>query len=79
VLFLGGWGKGKTLLSGEIFDPEGECFLQLGSSLRFERRLHTATLLPDERVLIAGGASDIEVLDSAELLKIPPRGSGCKK
>jgi hypothetical protein len=47
--------------------------------MRYERRLHTATPLPGGRVLIAGGASDIDVLASAEIFKAPPRGEGCGK
>ena len=51
--------------------PSG-VFYPLGASLRFERRLHSATLIDKTRVLIAGGASDTEVLASAEILNIPP-------
>ncbi|HBK79703.1 MAG TPA: kelch domain-containing protein, partial [Nitrospinae bacterium] len=79
VLLIGGWGAGKSLASGEIFDPLGECFIPLASPMRYERRLHTATLLDAGHVLIAGGASDQEVLATAEIFKIPPRGKGCKK
>lgn len=81
VVLLGGWGggEGRTLDDGEVFDPEGACFAPLSVPLRARRRLHTATLLEGGGVLAAGGASDDEVLATAEILRVPPRkpGGGC--
>jgi len=81
VVLLGGWGggEGKTLDDGEVFDPEGACFAPLPVHLRAKRRLHTATLLEGGAILIAGGASDDEVLATAEILRVPPRkpDGGC--
>ena len=79
VLILGGWGKGNTLASGEMYDPALKCFVPLASSLRYERRLHTATLLDGGKVLIAGGASDKAVLAAAEIFNIPPREKSSAK
>ncbi len=78
VVLLGGWGgeEGHTLSDAEVFDPKRRCFRRLGAEMRSPRRLHTATALGDGRVLVVGGASDQEVLASAEILEIPPAG-GC--
>ena len=51
---------GMTLLkSVEIFDPATGVFSQ-GQSLNFSRAFHSATLLKDDRVLIAGGVGWIQ-------------------
>jgi len=79
VVLIGGWGgEGRTLGSAEVFEPEKGCFWLVGVEMKFPRRLHTATSLGGGRVLIAGGATDSEVLKSAEILTIPQDGkSGC--
>lgn len=79
VVLIGGWGgEGRTLGSAEVFEPEKGCFWAVGVEMKFPRRLHTATSLGGGRVLIAGGATDNEVLDSAEILTIPREGkNGC--
>ena len=72
VVLVGGWGgEGRTLGSAEVFEPEKGCFWLVGVEMKFPRRLHTATSLGGGRVLIAGGATDNEVLNSAEILTIP--------
>lgn len=78
VVLLGGWGggEGKTLDDGEIFDPQGSCFAALPFHMKAKRRLHTAALVRDGSILAAGGASDDDVLPSAELLRVPPRKPG---
>lgn len=59
VLVVGGeggcvWGTCATIGTAELFDPDGGRFGQTGSP-RYARAYATATLLPDGRVLLAGG------------------------
>ena len=69
VLITGGGGDndggGSSIVSAEIFDGASPRFRPTGS-MHFARIQHTATLLPDGRVLIAGGRGS-EVNVSAEL------------
>jgi hypothetical protein len=94
VLIVGGMGGRTTsslpqrsaapLASAELYDPSTGSFSQAGS-LATARMGHTATLLPDGRVLIAGGvgagSADAQLaLASAELYdpatgKFNPTGS----
>ena len=76
VLIVGGQygvyspGKGRVepvrTNSAELYDPATETFTPTGS-LAATRLDHTATLLPDGKVLIAGGRADILPSTSAEL------------
>src|SRR5204862_5876960 len=54
------------LASAEIFDPRSGTWRRTGS-LNDARYQHTATLLQDGRVLVAGGGGTAGVLSSAEL------------
>lgn len=59
VLLTGGGEGGcsqPTLDSAELYDPRSRSFVAVGRMTR-SRSLHTATLLNDGRVLIAGGMS----------------------
>ena len=70
-LIVGGYDGGGNsdvgaLPSGELYDP-GTGLISASPSMAVARYSHTATLLPDGRVLIAGGYGKAGILASAEL------------
>src|SRR6266481_1483472 len=69
VLVAGGTGASGLLTSAEIFDPSNPAagFRTLSASMGAARARHTATVLNDGKVLIAGGddAGTAEILDPA--------------
>lgn len=69
VLLVGGYEEGfaQTLNSAEIFDPDDETFSLVDDRMEIGRALHTATPLPDGRVLIAGGSDGVNALDTLEV------------
>jgi Galactose oxidase, central domain len=76
VLIAGGYGEKETLASTELYDPAYNCFAGQGGCpdktvpppMNVARADATATLLPNGKVLIAGGYnSDSGYLKSAEL------------
>lgn len=56
----------EFLSSAEIYDPEADAFLSTGS-MTAARANHTATLLPNGKVLIVGGWNGTSILASAEI------------
>jgi hypothetical protein len=71
VLVTGGRGASgdisQILNTAEIYDPLSGTFRLTGSNMQVAREQHTATLLPDGRVLIAGGENSGVFLSSAEI------------
>ena len=69
VLIVGGAASATTaqhLSEAELFDPASGAFIQTGS-MRTGRAGQTSTLLPDGRVLIAGGSDGASPVSTAEL------------
>ena len=72
VLITGGFKKGPDghsqiySLTAELFDPTSGSFLRTGD-MNVRRAGHTATLLPNGRVLIAGGFTENGLTASAEV------------
>src|SRR5205085_2804228 len=67
VLAAGGGDGGSIHASAELYDPASGTWSATGS-LVFARFAHTATLLPNSKVLVAGGEGPFQsVLASAEL------------
>jgi len=68
VLLAGGAGSFIFRASAELYDPNSTCWTATGN-MNGVRYRHTATLLPDGKVLVAGGSGGGggEELASAEL------------
>lgn len=71
VLLTGGWGPGGDvvglLANAELWDPASGEFRLLAATMANSRGGHTATVLGDGRVLIAGGFSGSPAYRYAEL------------
>src|ERR1041385_3788478 len=80
VLVIGGnsdrsFGAGTYPAGAEIYDPATNTWASAGS-MSTGRNAATATLLPDARVLVAGGSNSAGFLASAEIFDSgPPQGS----
>ena len=70
MLVVGGFGgtPSANLASAELYDPVANSWSPAGT-LTTPRRSHTATLLPNGKVLVAGGVGGVpeDYLKSAEL------------
>jgi hypothetical protein len=55
ILAAGGFGTNGPVLTAELYDPATGTWAPTGS-LNVPRGFHTATLLPDSTVLVAGGS-----------------------
>ena len=69
--FTGDQGSGQSIAATEVYDPTTDTWTTVGS-LTKARHGHTATLLPDGRVLVTGGESRgangaTELTSSAEI------------
>ncbi len=58
MLVAGGEGQSSTLRSCELYDPATGEWTETGALHKY-REDHRATLLPDGRVLVAGGLVDL--------------------
>ncbi|PYS57300.1 MAG: hypothetical protein DMF76_22605, partial [Acidobacteria bacterium] len=66
-LVAGGKGDaGLYLNSAEFYDPATGIWI-MARAMAMGRFAHTATLLPNGKVLVAGGANNISLLESAEV------------
>jgi hypothetical protein len=79
VLVAGGWtftppNSGVRTKSSERYDASGAVWLPAGD-LNAARSVHTATLLPNGKVLVVGGYGEGGVLNSAELYGPVPPGT----
>ena len=68
MLVVGGFRNGDALATSELYDPASATWSPTGS-LATARFKHTATLLPNSEVLVAGGYDGFSGLgiSSAEL------------
>lgn len=70
VLIAGGkngTNGSKILKSAEVYDSALNIFMPTAGTMRSERHRHTATLLPNGKVLLAGGQSSLSINRTAEL------------
>jgi len=62
-------GGSRGLDTAELYDPKHGGFTLMANSMTTGRAGHTATLLPDGRVLLAGGTGNSTSSSTAELFE----------
>jgi hypothetical protein len=60
VLVAGGEGNSGDLTGAELYDPSGNSWSTV-APLQTPRKWHTATLLASGKVLVTGGAAQLEL------------------
>jgi N-acetylneuraminic acid mutarotase len=77
ILFSGSSGDFPVgpLKSAEIYDPETETW-SVTSNLNFARMRHSATLLLNGQVLVAGGSDDVDSSDGLQTSELYDPGTG---
>lgn len=76
VLVVCGRSVGGPIAAAEAFDPRTSTWSAAGA-LAIQRERCAAAVLPDGRVLVAGGASGVNYESSAELYAPAARGAAC--
>jgi N-acetylneuraminic acid mutarotase len=66
VLVIGGFNDDGFLFSAELYDPQTGNWIQM-SNMTYSRDDHTASILLNRTVLVAGGEGNNGVLSSAEM------------
>jgi len=71
VLVAGGFGGGVDLNTSDIYDPSGNSgagsWTSVDDTMNGVRSDHTATLLPNGKVLVAGGSDDSAALSTSDI------------
>src|SRR5579863_2924900 len=73
VLLTGGFNGSRVLNTAELYDPVANTFTALSATtgtpiaMTTARQFHTATLLPNGKVLLTGGTDGSRILNTAEL------------
>jgi galactose oxidase-like protein/Kelch motif protein len=69
VLIIGGYEAGfaQTVANVEYYDVEDGFFRWINDEMALGRALQSATLLPDGRVLVAGGTDGVNALKTVEM------------
>jgi hypothetical protein len=61
---------GVVLATAEIYDPASDTWTETAGPMNVARRSHTATLLPDGKVLIVGGGNGVSTTTSQPIASV---------